>query len=67
MALGPVARCDEFTDDIYAFTQLNKNGHRLHLCRKFWCTELMMPATANKANEMLIVSEHLNENFNNQR
>lgn len=67
MALGPVAWCDEFTDDVNAITQLKKNGHRLYLRRKSCCPELIMSATANKANETLIVSEHLNENFNNQR
>jgi hypothetical protein len=34
MALGPVAWCDEFTNNINAVTQLNYNVHRLHLSTK---------------------------------
>lgn len=30
MALGPVTRCDELTDDVNAVTQLDNDIHRLH-------------------------------------
>lgn len=65
MALGPVARCDELTDDINAVTQLNKNAHRLNLRQKHAIRNGC--PSSNRDDETFFISEHLNENFNNQR